>query len=217
MFSRLHFKECDSTNTRALAWVKDGAPHKSLVTCDIQTGGRGQFDRKWLHCEGSIACSFILRPELSIDQVSPVTLMTAAAIMQGLESLGLRSLVKYPNDLLLEDGRKLAGILTEAQSTGTRTDSVIIGIGLNVHRTPEAPVEYGFLSDLGYTGTNFTLLESLLPHLEFHFDQLGDKNHLEFCLNYLRQYHLIEQPIEGVWVTGAALPAIKSRTAWPNS
>ncbi len=186
MFTRLHLEECDSTNTRALAWAAKGAPHKSLVTCEIQTAGRGQFNRQWLHCEGSIACSFILRPQLPIDQVAPITLITAVAVMQGLESLGLDSLVKRPNDLLLQDGRKFAGILTEAQSTGTRTDSVIIGIGLNVQRTPAAPLEYGFLSDLGCSETSPTLLEHLLPHLEFHFDQLGSKSHLEFCLGYLR-------------------------------
>jgi biotin-[acetyl-CoA-carboxylase] ligase BirA-like protein len=197
MFTHLHFKECDSTNSRALAWVKDGAPHKGLVTCDTQTAGRGQFDRKWLHCAGSIACSFILRPQLPINQVAPITLITAAAIMQSLQSLGLNSSVKYPNDLLLPDGRKFAGILTEAQSTNGMTDSVIIGIGLNVQRAPEAPKKYGFLSDLGYTGHSSMLLEHLVPHLEFHFEQLGNENHWNFCLSYLEN-HLIEQPIDGV-------------------
>jgi BirA family biotin operon repressor/biotin-[acetyl-CoA-carboxylase] ligase len=43
--------------------------------------------------------------------------------------------VKWPNDLLV-DGRKLAGVLTEARWRGDRLEWVAIGVGINV-RAPE--------------------------------------------------------------------------------
>jgi BirA family biotin operon repressor/biotin-[acetyl-CoA-carboxylase] ligase len=39
--------------------------------------------------------------------------------------------LKWPNDLLV-DGAKLAGVLAEAEFTGDRLESVIVGIGINV-------------------------------------------------------------------------------------
>ncbi|MGZ4508923.1 MAG: biotin--[acetyl-CoA-carboxylase] ligase, partial [Blastococcus sp.] len=45
---------------------------------------------------------------------------------------GVRASLKWPNDLLAGDGRKLAGIL--AESTGT---AVVVGVGLNVSTTAD--------------------------------------------------------------------------------
>lgn len=41
--------------------------------------------------------------------------------------------IKWPNDLVLE-GRKLAGILTEASLSGRGVDYVVIGIGVNLRQ-----------------------------------------------------------------------------------
>ena len=46
------------------------------------------------------------------------------------EVTGVRASLKWPNDLLAGDGRKLAGIL--AESSGT---AVVVGVGLNVSTT----------------------------------------------------------------------------------
>lgn len=188
MFVRKHLSTCDSTNDIALQWISDGAPHKSLVTCDSQTQGRGRQGRSWLHCFGGLACSFILRPHMSIERASQITLVTATAILQAFETLKLEAQVKWPNDILLTDGRKCAGILTEAHSTGDHLDAVIVGIGLNVQRTIESPHEYGFLSDIGYLGSKQDLLESVLSPLEFHFDHLDKPGHFGYCLSYLKEH-----------------------------
>ncbi len=187
MFVRQNLTTCDSTNSLALAWAAQDAPHKSLITCDVQTHGRGRQGRDWLTCFGSLAFSFILRPQIEIEKAAQITLVTATALLQALETLKLDALVKWPNDLLLPDGRKCAGILTEAHSTGDKLDAVIIGIGLNVQRTTESPHEYGFLSDIGYVGVKAELLESLLSPLEFHFDHLDQPGHFAFCLSYLKE------------------------------
>ncbi|MBL4818534.1 MAG: biotin--[acetyl-CoA-carboxylase] ligase [Deltaproteobacteria bacterium] len=117
-----------------------------------------------------------------------MTLVTAVAVQQGLEQLKLNTLVKWPNDLLLEDGRKLAGILTESQSQSGDVKAIVIGIGLNIQRLADAPPEYGFLSDIGYLGSRSEVLEAILETLEFHIDHLNTPGHFGFCLNYLRKH-----------------------------
>ncbi len=51
--------------------------------------------------------------------------------------------LKWPNDLLARDGRKLAGILAETTSSPTRPTAVVVGVGLNVSTTAEELPETG--------------------------------------------------------------------------
>jgi BirA family transcriptional regulator, biotin operon repressor / biotin---[acetyl-CoA-carboxylase] ligase len=53
---------------------------------------------------------------------------------------GVRTSLKWPNDLLALDGRKVAGILAEAVSSADRPAAVVVGVGLNVStRADELP------------------------------------------------------------------------------
>src|SRR3989338_4222509 len=181
MFLRKHLSTCDSTNNIALAWLNEGAPHKSLVTCDTQTQGRGRQGKTWLQDSGSLAFSIILRPEIKLAEASRITLLTAAALSQ---SLPVQTLLKWPNDLLLPDGRKCAGILTEAHSTGNNLDAMIIGIGLNIERQADSPPEYGYLSDIGYLGEKADFLDLALPALESYLDYFD----FYACLKYFKKH-----------------------------
>ena len=63
--------------------------------------------------------------------------ITAAgvAVTEALSGLGIRSGLKWPNDILVQ-GRKLGGILSESRNTD-RGLAVVIGLGLNVNETAE--------------------------------------------------------------------------------
>jgi len=132
------FESIGSTNDEALRWAASGAADGCLVAAEMQTRGRGRFGRKWITRPGvSLAFSLILHPtpveQESLGFFSP---LGALAISQALEeSLDLRPLIKWPNDVLL-DNRKAAGILVEAEWSGETLEAVVIGIGLNI--TPEA-------------------------------------------------------------------------------
>jgi BirA family biotin operon repressor/biotin-[acetyl-CoA-carboxylase] ligase len=58
-------------------------------------------------------------------------LLAGLALARGLETLGARAELKWPNDLLLE-GRKVSGILAESRGTGDAIDRAVIGVGVNV-------------------------------------------------------------------------------------
>src|SRR3989304_5846778 len=57
----------------------------------------------------------------------------ALAVADGLQQEGLAARIKWPNDVL-PDGRKVAGVLAEADWEGDRLSHLVLGIGVNVRR-----------------------------------------------------------------------------------
>ncbi len=128
-----YFNSIGSTNDEALAWATEDARDYSLVVADNQTRGRGRADRKWVTAPGTaLAFSLILRPSAA-EAVSPslFTGLGALSVLDALKKRGLKSQVKWPNDILL-NGKKVAGILVESVWTGDALDTVVLGMGVNV-------------------------------------------------------------------------------------
>ena len=138
-----YFDSIGSTNTEALEWAVQGAEEGCLVAADHQTQGRGRLGRRWVTNPGAaLAFSLILRPTPhEVERLALFTALGALAVSQAVEeSLSLRSMIKWPNDVLME-GRKCAGILTEAAWSGDRMDGVVVGIGINITREAVPPPE----------------------------------------------------------------------------
>ena len=138
-----YFDSIGSTNDEALAWAAAGARDLSIVIADEQTNGRGRFSRKWFTPKGSgLAFSVVLRP--SITQ-RPYLLRTvglaALSIAASCSDLGLSPRIKWPNDILL-NGKKIAGILIENSWSGDNVDSLVIGMGINVHKDSVPPPDF---------------------------------------------------------------------------
>jgi BirA family transcriptional regulator, biotin operon repressor / biotin---[acetyl-CoA-carboxylase] ligase len=122
---RLHLRRTDSTNERARALAAEGAVHGTLVTADEQTAGRGRQGRVWTAPAGrALLMSLILR-----DPPRLLPLLAAVAVSDVVEQTGSAALVKWPNDVLLADRRKVAGILVEGRP---QERWAVLGIGLNV-------------------------------------------------------------------------------------
>lgn len=137
-----YFESLGSTNDEALAWATRGAEDFSLIVADEQTQGRGRLDRKWFTPKGSaIAMSLILRPTAPMrSHLSRTVGLAALSLADACLALGLSPKIKWPNDILL-DGKKVAGILVETVWSGEDADSLVIGIGINVHTSAIPPVE----------------------------------------------------------------------------
>ena len=143
--SRLrYFDSIGSTNDEALAWATAGADDLSIVIADEQTQGRGRFDRKWFTPKGSgLAFSLILRPsarDALHRHLSRTVGVAALSIAESCSGLGLAPRIKWPNDILL-NGKKIAGILIETVWSGDDVDSLVIGMGINVHKSSVPPAE----------------------------------------------------------------------------
>jgi BirA family biotin operon repressor/biotin-[acetyl-CoA-carboxylase] ligase len=123
----------DSTNAAAARSPVPG----TLVVADHQTAGRGRLDRTWETPPGSaLTFSAVVDPRLD-DALWPLLpLATALAVADGVHRVtGLDLALKWPNDLLVGDG-KVAGILLE-RVTAPGGPVAIIGIGLNVGMSAE--------------------------------------------------------------------------------
>jgi BirA family transcriptional regulator, biotin operon repressor / biotin---[acetyl-CoA-carboxylase] ligase len=141
---RRHYRLTDSTNERARELAAAGAPSGTVVTAIEQAAGRGRRGRAWSAPAGkALLLSAILRPLSAEHALLP--LAVPLAVCEAIESVApLRCCVKWPNDVWHE-GRKLAGVLIEAQPP----EWGVIGVGLNVSIEPEE-----FPNDLRHPATS---------------------------------------------------------------
>jgi len=130
----VYFQETDSTNLRAKSLADGGAPEGTVVIAEGQTEGRGRRGRTWFSPAGEgIYVSIILRPALSPNEASRLTLLAAVAAAETvLQLTPLRVRIKWPNDIMVRE-KKLAGILTQVSTEMDAVDYIVVGLGLNVN------------------------------------------------------------------------------------
>ncbi|QLG11869.1 biotin--[acetyl-CoA-carboxylase] ligase [Deinococcus sp. D7000] len=158
-----------STQDEARAWADDAAdpaPHGAVVVAERQTGGRGRRGRAWTPVPGGLTFSVLLRgggedgqTPLTLPELALMPLAAGVAVQAACGAGGL----KWPNDLLAPDGRKLAGILLEADLRGEEARRAVLGIGLNVSG---APAGAAHLSELRPEVTRAQVLGDVLFQLE---------------------------------------------------
>jgi BirA family biotin operon repressor/biotin-[acetyl-CoA-carboxylase] ligase len=136
----LRYESLPSTNTELARMASEGAAEGVAVLADEQTAGRGRLQRAWSSPKGAgLYFSILLRPRIPVDRWPLITFMAALAVGDALqEATGLRTDIKWPNDLLSGE-RKICGILSEAIETPAGR-AVIVGIGINLTQSafPEA-------------------------------------------------------------------------------
>ena len=129
--------EIGSTNAALLAAAAEDAPDGTVLVAEHQVTGRGRLDRVWTSPPGAgLTVSFLLRPDVPGARRGWLPLLTGVALAEAVgEVPGVRSSLKWPNDLLAPGGAKLAGILAEVGGA-----AVVVGVGLNVAtRADELP------------------------------------------------------------------------------
>jgi len=124
-----------STNADVMRLARAGAPDGLVIASETQTAGRGRQGRSW-HSEPSAALMFslLVRPR-AVTQASMgwLPLLAGVAAASAVRHVtGVRACLKWPNDVLIDDG-KLAGILAERSG-----EAVVIGIGLNMLGRPDS-------------------------------------------------------------------------------
>ena len=109
--------EVDSTNSEAERRLAVGQEAPFAVLARTQKAGRGRLGRKWHSApSGNLYLSLAFRPFIPPERLKPFTLWMGLALCAHVEkSLGLKLGLKWPNDLQSPDGRKVAGMLTEAR------------------------------------------------------------------------------------------------------
>jgi BirA family transcriptional regulator, biotin operon repressor / biotin---[acetyl-CoA-carboxylase] ligase len=133
-FEVRHYERLGSTNDEARRLAASGAAHGTVVHADEQTAGRGRLARRWFSPPGNLYVSIVLRPQSPATRSTELSFVAALAVADAVDALlpsHTRASFKWPNDVLVRDG-KIAGILLEQDG-----DAVILGIGVNVLHAPQ--------------------------------------------------------------------------------
>jgi BirA family transcriptional regulator, biotin operon repressor / biotin---[acetyl-CoA-carboxylase] ligase len=150
-FHLIALAECGSTNDEAKLLAQKGVGEGAMIWTAKQTAGRGRRGRQWSAPDGNLACSLILRPDLSIKRAALISFVAALAMAETIAAMipGRPSL-KWPNDILV-DGKKVSGILLEAEAKPEGTvDWLVVGVGLNLAHFPaDTPYPSASLAALG--------------------------------------------------------------------
>ena len=186
------YKVTDSTNLRIKQMGDEGALAGTLAVAEEQTAGRGRRGRSWESPAGAgIFMSVLLRPKITPDKASMLTIVTACSTAKGIkkyfENEGASCpdiQIKWPNDLVV-NGKKLAGILTEMSTQIDYINHVTVGVGINVNLTdfPEEIREHAtsLRLECGHKVKRAPLIAAIMKRLEENyalFMETGDLSQL---------------------------------------
>ncbi len=151
---------CASTNDAAREFARDGFDEGLVVVAESQQSGRGTRGRTWFSPPGKgLYLSVVLRPKA--DRAALIPLVGGLAVREAIrEVAALEAKLKWPNDVTIE-GRKIAGLLSEASWSGPHLNFVILGIGLNVGQGSA-----DFPPELRATATSLLIASGLAPAAE---------------------------------------------------
>ena len=134
----LYFPVIDSTNSEAERQVTYGRKSPFAIASSCQTKGRGRLGREWYSASAdNLYISVLFEPNIPPQQLQHFTLWAGIYICRALQSFTPKAAlqIKWPNDLHC-DGRKFAGMLTEAKMDVDSLRSIVFGIGINLNSNP---------------------------------------------------------------------------------
>ncbi|MBQ8927878.1 MAG: biotin--[Oscillospiraceae bacterium] len=179
-----HYEEVGSTNQVAKELAANGAPSGTIVIADSQSGGRGRSGKQFHSPKGGLYVSYVLRRDMPMDQMMAVTACAAAAVHDALASFGVRTLIKWVNDLYIGD-RKLCGILSEGSFSAelSSMEYLVIGIGINLHPDPDLPealhpIVTDAETETGVCINRCALVARLTQSLDTYLDGIGEHTFL---------------------------------------
>jgi len=122
-----------STNDRAAEALSEPDGEGRAIVAELQTAGRGRRGRQWDSPAGlNLTLSVGLRPRLAAERAGLLGIATALAVRTACAPAA-RLALKWPNDLVADDGRKVAGLLLETALLGGAMAQAVIGVGINVN------------------------------------------------------------------------------------
>lgn len=167
----IYYSKIPSTMEVAKREALQGAQEGTVVIAGEQTAGKGRMKRVWLSPKGNIALSIIMYPKMAY--LSSLVMAASLAVVHTIADVtGLRSQIKWPNDVLI-NGKKICGILVESGVRDSSIDYAVVGIGINVNlKTADFTGMYLPVTSLSdELGRDVSRLE-LVRRLLFEFEEL---------------------------------------------
>lgn len=197
----IYYDSIDSTNTEMKRRLySEKLNNYTVIVADEQTGGRGRRGRDFLSPKGSgIYFSIVLFPEDNFDMSSfdLVTVRAAVAVAKSINEItDKEAKIKWVNDVFV-DGKKVCGILSEADSDfeNMHIKSIIVGIGINFSTKEE---NFGELKNkAGSINPKGVLRSELCAKIISNFYDIYYHQSKESVLDYYTKYsNVINQEVE---------------------
>lgn len=126
-----YFDSVDSTQTEAIKIANEKKENGAVIIAQKQTSGKGRLGRKWLSPKGGIWISIILQPKFTISATMLFPVAVSLALSKSIEKCTkLKPKVKWPNDVTI-NGKKIAGTLVDISMESSRTQNLVLGVGIN--------------------------------------------------------------------------------------
>jgi len=189
------FETIDSTNTCARLLAECGVEEGTVVYAEEQSSGRGRLKRKWISTKGeNLLFSIIFAPDIKERRYYLIPLLVSICIIDSIrESVpDCPVVVKWPNDILLESGEKIGGLLTELTRTYEDRLRVIVGVGLNINQTRFPPNLSSAASSIRtVTGRNIDrlfILREILSGIERYYDAIHSSQGRDIIVERWRSF-----------------------------
>ena len=177
----------------------ENAEFNTLVSCDKQTNGKGQYNRLWDSFNETLCQSFV------IEQNEILTLtsleMSCLVHMYFIKNHQIKLSLKWPNDILTNSGKKVGGILLS-----NIRKKMLVGIGLNYFENNSLKnykTDYGFIFDVLFSldkkNESLSLFKFIIQNRlkPFQVREYWTKN----CIHLNKEITLVdaEKRIQGVF------------------
>ena len=163
-----------STSDEAKSRAAAGEAAGTVIWAREQSQGHGRHGRVWASPPGNLYLSLILRPPVPAAVAAQLSFVAALAVGESCREASPDAAIafKWPNDVLLA-GRKLAGILLEAQSNADGSLAwLVLGIGINLTTYPmNAAYRATALSATGADATPAEMLGLVAEHFLRRYEQ----------------------------------------------
>jgi BirA family transcriptional regulator, biotin operon repressor / biotin---[acetyl-CoA-carboxylase] ligase len=177
-----YFDSVESTQDFAFELLKgpdDFIP--SVIISDFQTGGKGRKGPNWASPRGGIWMSMALKTNMKTHELFRILVLVTKLLCETLEChTRLKSMVKWPNDILI-NGKKVAGILVDAEVESDNIKQVIIGIGVNSNNDL-------YSTRLSITDKNNVLYDYDITTIKYENQQIEISNH-DFIHYFLKRFN----------------------------
>jgi len=177
-FNKIFLDEVESTNS-FLIDLNRSTPqvNGTIVVANHQTKGKGQRGNVWIAKKGeNLTFSTLIFPDVDINYSFYLNIVASLAVNKTLKDLNLKSKIKWPNDILVND-RKIAGILIENSLSISKINQSVIGIGLNVNQVAfDKNLIATSLKNEGVNVDKVDVLEQIYKYLDFYYDLLLQSN-----------------------------------------
>jgi BirA family biotin operon repressor/biotin-[acetyl-CoA-carboxylase] ligase len=159
-----------STNTDLVAVARSAPGKPCVLFTDLQTAGRGRRNRSWdmPPAQGLLVSFYVPWPSAAEAHVIPTSLGVAA--VDAIADVGRHVGLKWPNDIVSMEDKKVGGMLSEVVSVDGVFAGVVAGLGCNVSWPDPHDVDLPQATNLDVIGDGMVDREGLARALIAAFD-----------------------------------------------